>query len=64
MYVLRVASFLLTFFIPGLIAGGAADPRYNLTYIVQTSKENGQPIIGVSINYRLHGLQSRSFISS
>jgi carboxylesterase type B len=26
---------------------------WNMSYIVQTSVENGQPIIGVSINYRL-----------
>jgi acetylcholinesterase len=34
--------------------GGSGDQRYNLSFIVQHSVEMGKPIIGVSINYRLH----------
>jgi carboxylesterase type B len=41
-------STLLTFF-----AGGGADQRYNLSFIVEQSVKIGKPIIGVSINYRL-----------
>ncbi|KAL1907287.1 hypothetical protein Sste5344_006919 [Sporothrix stenoceras] len=37
----------------GLRMGGSADKRYNLTFIVENSVEQGTPIIGVSINYRL-----------
>ncbi|KIH87659.1 hypothetical protein SPBR_04773 [Sporothrix brasiliensis 5110] len=37
----------------GLTMGGSADKRYNLTFIVENSVEQGTPIIGVSINYRL-----------
>ena len=37
----------------GFRQGSSADPMWNMSYIVQTSVENGQPIIGVSINYRL-----------
>lgn len=37
----------------GWSQGSSADPMWNMSYIVQTSVENGQPIIGVSINYRL-----------
>ena len=33
--------------------GGGRDPRYNLSFIVQQSVDMNQPIIGVSINYRL-----------
>ncbi|KZM19098.1 uncharacterized protein EKO05_0010233 [Ascochyta rabiei] len=33
--------------------GGAADQRYNLSFIVEQSVKIGKPIIGVSINYRL-----------
>lgn len=35
--------------------GGSADRRYNLSFIVENSVNNGKPIIGVSINYRLAG---------
>ncbi|KAL7271295.1 hypothetical protein RUND412_005962 [Rhizina undulata] len=35
--------------------GSSADPRYNMSYIIQQSVENGKPVIGVSINYRLGG---------
>ena len=35
--------------------GGSADPRYNLSFIVQNSAEAGIPFIGVGINYRLAG---------
>jgi carboxylesterase type B len=37
----------------GFTQGSNADPMWNLSYIVQTSVENEQPIIAVSINYRL-----------
>ncbi|KAH7065374.1 carboxylesterase [Macrophomina phaseolina] len=37
----------------GLYAGSGADPQYNLSGIVRTSQDVGQPIIAVSINYRL-----------
>ncbi|KAI0481768.1 alpha/beta-hydrolase [Xylaria cf. heliscus] len=37
----------------GLYAGSTADPQYNLSGIVQVSQEMGQPIIAVSMNYRL-----------
>jgi carboxylesterase type B len=33
--------------------GGAADPRYNLSFIVEQSVTLGKPVIGVSLNYRL-----------
>ncbi|KAK5628000.1 hypothetical protein RRF57_003715 [Xylaria bambusicola] len=37
----------------GLFMGSTADPRYNLSGIVQVSQEIGQPVIAVSMNYRL-----------
>ncbi|OJD34367.1 carboxylesterase family protein [Diplodia corticola] len=37
----------------GLSAGSGADPQYNLSGIVKTAADAGQPMIGVSINYRL-----------
>ncbi|KAH8591288.1 Alpha/Beta hydrolase protein [Bisporella sp. PMI_857] len=39
----------------GLRQGGNADPRYNLSRIIQQSVYSGSPIIAVSINYRLSG---------
>ncbi|KAI1082040.1 carboxylesterase family protein [Whalleya microplaca] len=39
----------------GFVEGAARDPRYNLSFIVDQSVQMGKPIIGVSINYRLHG---------
>ncbi|KAK3110262.1 hypothetical protein LTR53_015626 [Teratosphaeriaceae sp. CCFEE 6253] len=39
----------------GLVMGGTADQRYNLSFIVQNSVDIGKPIIGVSIAYRLTG---------
>jgi carboxylesterase type B len=33
--------------------GGSGDRRYNLSFIVENSIEQGTPIIGVSLNYRL-----------
>ena len=33
----------------GYVMGGAADKRYNLTFLVQNSVEIGKPIIGVAI---------------
>ncbi|KAL1634432.1 hypothetical protein SLS58_010673 [Diplodia intermedia] len=37
----------------GLSAGSGADPQYNLSGIVKTSTDSGQPLIAISINYRL-----------
>lgn len=39
----------------GFTDGGSRDPRYNQSFMIQHSVEIGQPIIGVSINYRLSG---------
>lgn len=39
----------------GNVAGGASDPRYNLSYIVAQSMESQTPIIAVSIQYRVSG---------
>ncbi|KAH8890481.1 triacylglycerol lipase [Thozetella sp. PMI_491] len=39
----------------GFFMGGNADPRYNLSFIVQQSVSGKTPFIGVSINYRLQG---------
>ncbi|KAJ7512363.1 alpha/beta-hydrolase [Mycena galericulata] len=41
--------------------GGLADFRYNGTWLVQASVDNGKPIVFVSINYRLSSL---GFLSS
>lgn len=38
----------------GLTNGGSRDPRYNLSFIVEQSTLSRAPMIGVSINYRLH----------
>lgn len=37
----------------GLTTGGSADPRYNLSFIVNRSVGMGTPMIGLSFNYRL-----------
>ncbi|BGP42593.1 hypothetical protein JCM10449v2_006605 [Rhodotorula kratochvilovae] len=37
----------------GFVQGTANDPRYNGSYLVQRSVENGEPVIFASINYRL-----------
>ena len=37
----------------GWFEGTSLDPRYNLSFIVNQSTVINQPIIGVSINYRL-----------
>ncbi|KAH8201568.1 hypothetical protein TruAng_004260 [Truncatella angustata] len=37
----------------GLYMGGSADKRYNLTFIVENSVNQGTPIVAVSFNYRL-----------
>ncbi|KAI1124764.1 alpha/beta-hydrolase [Nemania abortiva] len=37
----------------GLSVGSTADPQYNLSGIVQVSQDIGQPVIAVSMNYRL-----------
>ncbi|KFY85578.1 hypothetical protein V500_08296 [Pseudogymnoascus sp. VKM F-4518 (FW-2643)] len=39
----------------GNVMGGSGDRRYNLSFIVENSVAINQPIIGVSINYRLSG---------
>ncbi|KAJ5770812.1 uncharacterized protein N7511_002863 [Penicillium nucicola] len=37
----------------GWTQGATADPRYNMSYLVQQSDRNGKPVLGVSINYRM-----------
>lgn len=37
----------------GLYTGATADPQYNLSGVVKVSQDIGQPIIAVSMNYRL-----------
>ncbi|KAI1844528.1 hypothetical protein JX266_009415 [Neoarthrinium moseri] len=37
----------------GLYAGSTADPQYNLSGVVKVSQEMEQPVIAVSMNYRL-----------
>ncbi|KAK9789635.1 putative Alpha/Beta hydrolase protein [Seiridium cardinale] len=37
----------------GLYMGGSADRRYNLSFIVENSVNQGTPIVAVSFNYRL-----------
>ncbi|TGJ83340.1 hypothetical protein E0Z10_g5432 [Xylaria hypoxylon] len=37
----------------GLFSGSSADPQYNLSGLVRISQESQQPIIAVSMNYRL-----------
>jgi carboxylesterase type B len=37
----------------GLYAGSTADPQYNLSGVVEVSQSIGQPVIAVSMNYRL-----------
>ncbi|EKV15926.1 Triacylglycerol lipase (LipA), putative [Penicillium digitatum PHI26] len=44
---------LLWIFGGGWTQGATADPRYNMSYIVEQSALNGKPVLGVSINYRL-----------
>ena len=44
---------LIWIFGGGLYTGSTADPQYNLSGIVKVSQEMGQPIIAVSLNYRL-----------
>ncbi|KAK9772304.1 putative Carboxylic ester hydrolase [Seiridium cardinale] len=39
----------------GFTAGGSADQRYNISYLVNGSVAIGKPIIAVSINYRVAG---------
>ncbi|KAH8807880.1 triacylglycerol lipase [Xylogone sp. PMI_703] len=39
----------------GFVMGGSADRRYNVSFMVQNSVEMHQPMIAVSINYRLAG---------
>ncbi|KAF7718094.1 Carboxylic ester hydrolase [Penicillium ucsense] len=44
---------MLWIFGGGWTQGATADPRYNMSYVVQQSVLNGKPVLGVSINYRL-----------
>lgn len=44
---------LIWIFGGGLYTGSTADPQYNLSGIVKASQDIGQPIIAVSLNYRL-----------
>jgi hypothetical protein len=37
-------------------SGGNLDQRYNLSFIIKASVEAETPMIGVAINYRLHGM--------
>ena len=37
----------------GWVQGSGVDRRYNLSFTVQESVENGTPIIGITLNYRL-----------
>lgn len=37
----------------GLYAGATADPQYNLSGVVKVSQDMGQPVIAVSMDYRL-----------
>ena len=37
----------------GWVQGSGVDLRYNMSFIVQQSQEMGQPIIAITINYRL-----------
>lgn len=51
----------------GFVQGGAPDLRYNLSFIVEHSVKIGQPVIGISINYRLSAwgfLQSKEVRAS
>jgi carboxylesterase type B len=38
----------------GLYTGSTADPQYNLSGIVKVSQDMGQPVMAVSMNYRLN----------
>ena len=44
---------LIWIFGGGLTVGSTADPQYNISGIVKTASDSGQPFIGVSIGYRL-----------
>ncbi|KAJ5090556.1 hypothetical protein N7532_009240 [Penicillium argentinense] len=44
---------MLWIFGGGWSQGATADPRYNMSYIVQQGALNDKPVLGVSINYRL-----------
>jgi carboxylesterase type B len=37
----------------GFTMGGGGDRRYNMSFMVENSVKIGQPVIGVSVNYRL-----------
>ena len=44
---------MLTLSKQSYVNGASADPRYNLSYIVDQSVKEEKPIIAVSVNYRL-----------
>ena len=48
-----IACIMLINLRGGWYEGTSLDPRYNLSFIVNQSTVIDQPIIGVSINYRL-----------
>lgn len=39
----------------GFDAGGVADPRFNMSYMVRQSSLMGRPVIAVALNYRVGG---------
>ncbi|KAL5355894.1 Alpha/Beta hydrolase protein [Aspergillus floccosus] len=44
---------ILWIFGGGWQQGATADPRYNMSYVVRQGELSGNPVLGVSINYRL-----------
>jgi triacylglycerol lipase len=40
----------------GYIQGSINDPKFNMSYIVQTSVQISKPVIAVAINYRLSAM--------
>ncbi|KAK4120148.1 carboxylesterase family protein [Parathielavia appendiculata] len=49
----RLLPVMVWIFGGGWQQGATADPRYNMSYIIQQAAANNKPILGVSINYRL-----------
>ncbi|KAJ5788039.1 hypothetical protein N7457_003029 [Penicillium paradoxum] len=49
----RLLPVMIWIFGGGWTQGATADPRYNMSYIIEQSALNGKPVLGVSINYRL-----------
>ncbi|KAK3079973.1 hypothetical protein LTS18_003467 [Coniosporium uncinatum] len=48
-----LAPVLIWLYGGGLYTGSTADPQYNLSALIHLSQSHSQPIIGVSLNYRL-----------